>query len=271
MNLEENAPASWGVDLTCEAEILERYDVDALALKIEDTIASRAFTRAAMTGAAIALALAGVAAVSLSAYASEPAPPPPAVVEQVQCPPCPYASEDEEEAEEPKLEPTVAPPRDKPLRRVKVEETPVVVENVEAQPVDEKSRLRAQLDLYDRATHALTNGDHHDAIALADQLRTEYDDGPLAIEAGIVEVKGLLRVGANDTARALIKTLRADPRCEPRVDELRALALELPWPRVIDEPREEPIEIDGPDLDAHELVRRKLSGKGSFDPAETLP
>jgi hypothetical protein len=90
-----------------------------------------------------------------------------------------------------------------------------------------QSRLRAELALYDAAGRALSHGDFDAAASAAQTLRARYPDGPIAVEAGIVEVTALRDGGHRDDARSLLAILRADSRAVAKSSTLDALASSL--------------------------------------------
>lgn len=90
-----------------------------------------------------------------------------------------------------------------------------------------QSRLRAELALYDAAGRALSHGDFDAAASAAQTLRARYPDGPIAVEAGIVEVTALRDGNHREDARALLALLRADSRAAAKSSTLDALASSL--------------------------------------------
>jgi hypothetical protein len=222
-------PASYGVDVGAEAALLTPHDLSALHDRLARTLVRRRWLKigagaAAVIGALTALlALFGparppdTARVDTNGLAPAAGLAVPPSIPASTTAPCPGAP---------------PPPAPVPKRASITRPAPRVVED--APPDDglaiEGSRLRAQLLLYERARDALTRGDGARALEHAVVLRTRYADGPLRVEAALVEVQALHLLGRDDDARAALDALAVDPAAGEKADVLDGLRRSLAPP-----------------------------------------
>ena len=101
--------------------------------------------------------------------------------------------------------------------------------------VEERSRLRAELALYNEALDAAANGKRADAVRIVHELCGEYADTPIAIEAQLLEARVLLDDGDVDNARAKLSALEEPAQKAGKRALWTKLHARLPKPPAVDD------------------------------------
>ena len=212
-----------GIDLADEALVVSAFAVPALRVRLQRALVTGAWRRG--FGAGVATALVSAMLVAITVRAVAPAPRQPAAAVSVVAAPVrdrPHGAAVTSTPGAPDGSLAGCPAQSASTRRA-----PPRVKPAAAAPDPgvniRGSALRAQLRLYDLAKRQIVGGDLAGGRDSARGLRTRYPEGPLALDAGVLELRALVFLRETEAAVALDAQLADAPHAHDRARVLEEL------------------------------------------------